>query len=68
MGTESKNVCNGETGYTETLPEGKTETGTYVISGEPTVFEEYAAGAISFPIPLEAGLNESHVIFVVRRG
>ena len=44
-------VCNGTTGFTETLPEGETETGTWtppelIIEGEVLV-------PISFPIPLE---------------
>jgi hypothetical protein len=44
-------VCNGTTGFTETLPKGKTETGTlYTEKGGP-VFTP-----ISFPIPLEQTL------------
>jgi hypothetical protein len=32
----SKTVCNGKTGYTEHLPSGKTETGSWVISTSGT--------------------------------
>jgi len=42
-------VCNGETGFTETLPSEKTETGTWWFQGNGA--SEQAA-PISFPIPL----------------
>jgi len=58
-GTE---VCNGQTGFTETLPEGKTETGTWT-SGS-TEGERSEPVSISFPIPLEAGLPPGHGLFV----
>jgi hypothetical protein len=50
-------VCNGQTGFTETLPAGKTETGTWVVptdigAGFPTMPEGNAFVPISFPIPL----------------
>jgi hypothetical protein len=54
-------VCNGakgQTGFTETLPSGKTETGTWSVIVPPTteIFSYYTT--ISFPIPLEhAGVN-----------
>ncbi len=46
-----KNGTNGQTGFTETLPEGKTETGTWGTgsSSETSGFKFYP---ISFPIPL----------------
>ena len=46
-----KFVCNGETGYSETLPSEATETGTWWFVGNG---EEVAAAPISFPIPLSA--------------
>jgi hypothetical protein len=56
-GTGSGTACNGTTGFTETLPEGKTETGifstTYFTSGEPT--DSGFSAPISFPIPLFTG-------------
>jgi hypothetical protein len=45
-------ACNGTTGYTETLPPGKTETGAWSISQSATT-EMSAYGSVSFPIPLE---------------
>jgi hypothetical protein len=42
---------NGTTGFTETLPPGKTETGTYTLSMASNVATTPIA-AISFPIPL----------------
>lgn len=58
-------VCNGQSGgsgYTETLPPGKTETGvwTFSVYDVPKGKEPYTA--ISFPIPLEAG---SEKVFIV---
>jgi len=55
----SEAVCNGATGFTETLPPGETETGAWVASipagsGESLV-------PISFAIPLVAGLPEEKV-------
>ncbi len=68
-------ACNGEAaaggGYPETLPSGKTETGTWFvasgsgkgdISFSPT--EELIGGNISFAIPLTKELNGAHVILV----
>jgi hypothetical protein len=52
-------ACNGTTGFTETLPPGKTETGTWVSNvGTTDAVSEFAFSfqvAISFPIPLEEG-------------
>jgi Collagen triple helix repeat (20 copies) len=53
-------ACNGkdgETGFTETLPSEKTETGawTALVEGEAVV-------ALPFPIPLAAPLDETHVV------
>ncbi len=47
-----------------TLPEGSTETGTYLIDGRSTPKEELAQGAISFSIPLANPLDEEHGIYV----
>jgi hypothetical protein len=43
-------VCNGKTGYTEFLPEGKTETGTFGQAGPE---EAEMKIPISFTIPIE---------------
>jgi hypothetical protein len=51
-------ACNGVTGFTETLPPGKTETGTWTYAqGTPanTTFLAPTEIAISFPIPLSEG-------------
>jgi hypothetical protein len=59
-------VCNGKngtTGFTETLPSGKTETGawsTAVFYGSGTPVGDTA---LSFTIPLETPLDEGHVHF-----
>lgn len=56
-------VCNGKTGFTKTLPEGDTETGTFSGRfGEAT--EGYISVPISFAIPLEGPLAERHVHYV----
>jgi hypothetical protein len=50
-------VCNGQTGFTETLPPKKTEKGTWVVSAPPTsnaiLGVPLAFGPISFVIPLK---------------
>jgi collagen triple helix repeat protein len=53
-------VCNGQTGFTETLPSGKTETGAWAHLN-PKEAEEVSFIPISFPIPLKAPLDEKHV-------
>ncbi len=50
-------ICNGQTGFTETLPSEKSEKGDWVVSGLAGPDPELAPfsaveGAISFPIPL----------------
>jgi hypothetical protein len=64
-GTE---ICNGAEGspWTDggTLPSGSTETGIFnlIAFGAPNGEFEYEP--ISFPIPLEHGLTESHTIYL----
>ncbi|MGN6663088.1 MAG: collagen-like triple helix repeat-containing protein [Solirubrobacterales bacterium] len=48
-------VCNGQTGFTETLPSGKTETGTFVVSGTTL---GRGLGALPFTIPLAEPLKD----------
>jgi hypothetical protein len=59
-------ACNGTTGFTETLPEGKSETGAWNIISTTEEFNEgvKAITAISFTIPLEASLSKEHVFFI----
>jgi hypothetical protein len=48
-------VCNGQTGFTETLPKGKTEKGVYSATlVENSSKVPQGAGAISFGIPLSS--------------
>lgn len=46
--------ATGETGFTEKLPKGKTETGTWAVSGRNVPDETLDVVPISFPIPLAA--------------
>lgn len=48
LGATSTNVCNGATGFTETLPSGKTETGTWALGP----FDKSAFVPLTFNIPL----------------
>lgn len=62
------NVCNGQTGFTDTLPSGKTETGTWAFgditeAATPPSVARFRV-PISFPIPLEEGLPASQVHFI----
>lgn len=57
-------VCNGQTGFTSTLPSGKTETGVW----ETPITEFTAEGEhrefqvpVSLPIPLPERINHEHV-------
>jgi hypothetical protein len=70
-GGPTKYVCNGvkgTTGFTEKLPAGKTETGTWAL-GTPN---DEGAGLVVFPIsfnvPLPAAIGESEVIVVGASG
>jgi hypothetical protein len=55
-----KYVCNGQTGFTNVLPSGKTETGSWmVITGDVVV-------PLSFNIPLAAPLASSNVHYVTK--
>ncbi len=61
-----KYVCNGKdgaTGFTETLPPGKTETGAWVANGPLEVPPAigHAKVPISFTIPLSTELTEEEV-------
>jgi hypothetical protein len=61
VGAESKEVCNGEdgeTGFTDTLPSGKTETGAWAWGPVPKEITE-AKMAVSLPIPMAAGTELS---------
>jgi hypothetical protein len=52
----STTICNGESGFTETLPPGETETGTWSIAMPASEPGFAFQSTISFPIPLaEAG-------------
>jgi hypothetical protein len=51
----AQEVCNGETGFTSTLPSEQTETGTWWFQGNGKGLNaSEQASAISFPIPLAA--------------
>ncbi len=61
----------GTSGFTETLPPGKTETGTWSFGyvsadGAPVAdfFEPGVVVPVSFPIPLETGIEEGHAHFI----
>jgi hypothetical protein len=59
-----EHVCNGKngtTGFTETLPGGKTETGVWGVG--PTT-SGFGRALISFTIPLKAALTESHLHYI----
>lgn len=53
----TKYVCDGETGFTETLPPGKTETGTWSAQGEESFSGGFLIKEISFPIPVVGAIT-----------
>lgn len=52
LGATSTNVCNGASGFTETLPKGETETGAFAFGVKANEAIEYVP--VSFNIPLSA--------------
>jgi hypothetical protein len=60
-GKQGKEGKEGKTGFTETLPEGATETGTWLAPATTTKSEN---ANISFPIPLPAAISEAHYVTV----
>jgi hypothetical protein len=68
----SNAVCNGKngkTGFTSTLPPGKTETGAWEATApESREFQSNITTAISFPIPLAKALGEDAVHYVEAGG
>lgn len=62
-GKEGKEGKGGTTGFTETLPSGMTETGTWSARFE-AVAEGNTTSAISFAIPLVAPLGETAVHYL----
>ncbi|MBA3866089.1 MAG: hypothetical protein H0X42_07050 [Solirubrobacterales bacterium] len=63
----SGKACNGQTGFTETLPAGKTETGIWSVGPitEAGTGTSYTIVPIaSFPIPLASPLDGAHVHYI----
>jgi hypothetical protein len=59
-------VCNGTTGFTETLPPGKTETGAWSVTGNAEAEGGLTLVSASFSIPLAAALEEEDAFFIPR--
>jgi hypothetical protein len=47
-------VCNGQTGFTKTLPKGETLAGHWVLAGTAAAAFDHYGTAVSFAIPLAA--------------
>ncbi len=56
VGGKTSLVCNGQTGFSETLPTGKTETGAW--SFVSPVAGQQLRVPVSFPIPLAKAISE----------
>jgi hypothetical protein len=56
---------NGQTGFTEVLPAGKTETGTFTLLAEVAGLP---VASVSFPIPLADPLGEGDVHLIAPNG
>jgi hypothetical protein len=74
-GVNTTYACNGKnglTGFTETLPAGKTETGTWSVFTDVQSFGSGLANAgfaaVSFAIPLEVAVNEEEDVHVLAEG
>ena len=58
LGATSTNICNGATGFTETLPSGKTETGVWSLGPHA----ETELLPLSFNIPLDEAPEALHFV------
>jgi hypothetical protein len=58
LGATSTDVCNGATGFTETLPSGKTETGVWSLGPK----SETEVLPLSFSIPLDEAPEALHFV------
>lgn len=63
-GGAATKACNGKTGFTETLPPEKTETGAWSVSAAGGANESEPMSSISFTIPLAKPLSATAVHFV----
>jgi hypothetical protein len=61
VGAAVSTACNGTTGFTSTLPSGKTETGTWQLTAVPPGAGFPLFTSISFPIPLAASVAAEFV-------
>lgn len=60
-GSAATTACNGKTGFTETLPSGKTETGVATFfEGTSQTGSELPEASISFPIPLASSISNAY--------
>jgi hypothetical protein len=50
-------ICTGQTGFTETLPKGKTETGTWSLYAPPVGIGAFVRASASFAVPLAAPIT-----------
>ncbi len=66
-GKDGTNGTNGTTGYTETLPEGQSEHGTWAFQWRANA-EEAVTVPISFPIWLEKPIEHGHVQIIPEGG
>ena len=64
-GAEGPKGAEGAAGLSalSTLPSGKTESGQYSMGAHPTKAGEEEITGVSFAVPLQEGVPESHVIY-----
>jgi hypothetical protein len=55
-------ACNGQTGFTKTLPSGETEKGTWGLAGTASAAKQLETGSIAFVIPLATAPASAHLI------
>lgn len=59
LGGKTVTICNGKTGFTDKLPAGKTETGSWIAF---TTEEAYIPLSFNIPLSVELGASEVHVV------
>lgn len=57
----TNHVCNGVTGFTKTLPKGKTETGDFAVLTQAAEEHQPFATSASFNIPLAAAAKAHYI-------
>jgi hypothetical protein len=68
VGATATHACNGKTGFTEKLPSGQSERGTFADGGEPGEIPNSGIPVLNFAISFVIPLSEPPAVHVVPKG